>query len=308
MSRLKILMADDHEDEISDARQLLENMDHEVDTATTYAHAIELAKNQSYDIAVIDLGWFTDMTSGIQNNRLLVEKGGFRIADEVQKMHPNTQLILYSSRIDDPDIREAAIQKRMLCIQKSFNETSRQSLASMVKAFAQLLSSDNQTLPTGYSKLEGGVRSFFLDKQNGCEDFNKNVFIMTRFQPGNAQLESIDGAIRRVLAAHGLRGHRADDRCYVADRNLWDNVCVYMIGCKYGVAVLEDIIQQEFNPNVALEYGFMRGLGKETLLLKEKRFQPRADIMGTLWEEFDIFEIDSFVEAAINRWLRDIGV
>ena len=61
MSRLKILMADDHEDEISDARQLLENMDHEVDTATTYAHAIELAKNQSYDIAVIDLGWFTDI-------------------------------------------------------------------------------------------------------------------------------------------------------------------------------------------------------------------------------------------------------
>ncbi|MFC1825677.1 response regulator [Thermodesulfobacteriota bacterium] len=315
MSELKILMADDHEDEISDARQLLESMDHEVDTATTYTNALHFARNNSYDIAVIDLGWFTDKTSGIQHDKKLVERGGFRIADEVRKKNPSTQLILYSSRIDQPEVKETAVKKHMLCIQKSFNETSRQSLASMVKAFAQLLSADDQKrmphgqpLPLAYSKLEEGVRSFFLDEQNECEDYNKNVFIMTRFQPGNRQLEAIDRAMRTSLAVHGLRGHRADDRCYVTDRNLWDNVCIHMIGCRYGIAVLEDIIQEDFNPNVALEYGFMRGLGKQVLLLKERRFHPRADIMGTLWEDFDIFDIDSFIETAINRWVRDIGV
>ena len=57
---------------------------------------------------------------------------------------------------------------------------------------------------------------------------------------------------------HGLMGHRADDRCYPNDRNLWDNVCTYMFCCKYGVHILEDIMADEFNPNVALEYGFMR--------------------------------------------------
>jgi len=52
----------------------------------------------------------------------------------------------------------------------------------------------------------------------------------------------------------------------------------------------------------------MRGLGKEVLLLKEQRFKPRADIMGTLWNEFDILHIKPQVESAITRWLRDLGV
>ena len=106
----------------------------------------------------------------------------------------------------------------------------------------------------------------------------------------------------------GLRGHRADDKCYPGDRNLWDNVCTYMIGCKYGIALLEDIIADEFNPNVALEYGFMRALGKPTLLLKERRFKARADILGTLWEEFDILDIETSITSAVSRWLRDVGV
>jgi CheY-like chemotaxis protein len=315
MSRLRILMADDHENEISDARELLDSMDHEVDTATTYAGALDAAKNNEYDIAVIDLGWFTDKTSGIDHDRQLVERGGFRIADEVRRRNPGTRLILYSSRIDLPEVKEAAARKGMLCIQKSFNETSRQSLASMVKAFAQLLSADDQhrlphgqVLPAGYSKLAEGLRSFFEDTQNACEDYGKNVFIMTRFKPGNRHLQAIDQALRKSLAAHGLRGHRADDRCYAADRNLWDNVCIYMFGCRYGVAILEDVIQEEFNPNVALEYGFLRGLGKPTLLLKERMFHPRADIIGTLLEEFDILDIDASIESAIARWARDIGV
>ena len=81
-----------------------------------------------------------------------------------------------------------------------------------------------------------------------------------------------------------------------------------MIGCKYGIALLEDIIADEFNPNVALEYGFMRALGKPTLLLKERRFKARADILGTLWEEFDILDIETSITSAVSRWLRDVGV
>jgi hypothetical protein len=60
-----------------------------------------------------------------------------------------------------------------------------------------------------------------------------------------------------------------------------------MVGCRFGIAVPEDILVAEFNPNVALEYGFMRALGKPTLLLKEQRMLPRADILGTLWGQFD---------------------
>jgi nucleoside 2-deoxyribosyltransferase len=82
-----------------------------------------------------------------------------------------------------------------------------------------------------------------------------------------------------------------------------------MIGCKYGIAVLENILENEFNPNVALEYGFMRALGKPVLLLEEKRMSPRADILGTLWEQFDMVEgIQKTIADAINRWAHDCGI
>ena len=161
-------------------------------------------------------------------------------------------------------------------------------------------------VPAPYKKLGESVRQFFSDSVKNCDIYEKNVFIMTRFEVSNKQLVAVDNAIRDALRTNGLHGHRADDRCYASDRNLWDNVCTYMFGCKYGVAVLEDMVVKEFNPNVALEYGFMRALGKPTLLLKERRFVARADILGTLWEEFDILEIEETVTAAIRRWCRDL--
>lgn len=308
MGRLKILMADDHDSEIEDARRLLESLDHEVLTANAFDAAMELAGRERFDIAVIDLGWYTDPASAVQHNRALQEMGGFRVADVIRERHPGTQLILYSNRTEMPNIRDTAAQKRMLCVQKNFDEVSRQSLVSMVRAFAQLLSSVGTLVPPAHAKLQAAVRSFLADTERHCEDPDRNVFIMTRFQPGQAELEAIDATIRATLATRGLRAHRADDRCYVDDRNLWDNVCTYMLGCRYGIAVLEDMIADEFNPNVALEYGFMRALGKEVLLLKERRFKPRADIMGVLWEEFDILRLRPQIEAAVARWMDDLGV
>jgi hypothetical protein len=161
-------------------------------------------------------------------------------------------------------------------------------------------------LPQSYDKLAGCMELFFKDSARSCQDYSRNVFIMTRFERNNRVLDGLDKTIREVLLARTLIGHRADDRCYPNDRNLWDNVCTYMFGCKYGIAVLEDIIAAEFNPNVALEYGFMRALGKPTLLLKERRFKPRADILGTVWHEFDILDLERSVSTAIEKWIDDI--
>jgi hypothetical protein len=162
-------------------------------------------------------------------------------------------------------------------------------------------------IPGGYKKLMEPLEAFFADEERSCVDYEKNVFIMSRFLTGSKTLDSIDKTIRAAVTSVGLISHRADDRVYPIDRNLWDNVCTYMVGCKFGIAVLEDILQDEFNPNVALEYGFMRALGKPTLLLKEQRMRPRADILGTLWEPFDILEIEKGITDAIRRWSRDLG-
>ena len=50
----------------------------------------------------------------------------------------------------------------------------------------------------------------------------------------------IQAAIVNSLKKHGLVGHRADDKVYPQDDDLWNNLCVYMMGCQYGIAVFED--------------------------------------------------------------------
>ena len=73
-----------------------------------------------------------------------------------------------------------------------------------------------------------------------------------------------------------------------------------------GVAVLEGQVRREFNPNVALEYGFMRALDKRVLLLTEKNFKEiRADIGGVVRESFDARQPKSIAKA-VGRWIRDL--
>lgn len=43
-----------------------------------------------------------------------------------------------------------------------------------------------------------------------------------------------------------------------------------MHGCEFGVAVFDRITEDDFNPNVTLEVGYMLGMGRNVLLLKDK--------------------------------------
>lgn len=158
-------------------------------------------------------------------------------------------------------------------------------------------------LPPGYEFLKEECTNFLKDNP----DYNKNIFIMTRFVPGNRLLERLDNELTKVLKSHDLNPVRADNKMYMRDRNLWNNVCVYMLCCKFGIAILEDRIADEFNPNVALEYGFMRALNKQTLLLSDSGFRNlRADIIGTLRENFDITDIENTIGAPIERWIKEL--
>ena len=82
----------------------------------------------------------------------------------------------------------------------------------------------------GYEGLQNLLDRFTDDHPA----FEKNVFVAMRFRsaPHFAQVYS---AITEGLATFGLKAHRADDRVYPLDGDLWNNVCVYMMGCKYGL-------------------------------------------------------------------------
>jgi hypothetical protein len=160
-------------------------------------------------------------------------------------------------------------------------------------------------LPNGYEHLRTDCERFLAD----YPQYERNVFIMMRFDESDRPLGHLDEILRKTLCHHGLAGRRADDQMYARDNQIWTNVCVYMLCCKFGVAVLEDRAKDEFNPNVALEYGFMRALDRRTLLLVDRGFSNlRADVIGTLREQFDFADLAGTLTPPIERWIRGLGI
>ncbi len=145
--------------------------------------------------------------------------------------------------------------------------------------------------------LDEHVKTFLADHPS----YDRNVFVMMRFND-SPQLEEVFQTIKDTLAAKGMNAVRASDRDYTT--SLWTNVEVYLTGCKYGIAVFEDIDVRDFNPNVALELGYMMGRGKRTLLLKEQRLRTLpADVVDRLYKPFDSYHIPTTVAAEVERWI-----
>lgn len=83
-----------------------------------------------------------------------------------------------------------------------------------------------------------------------------------------------------------------------------------MLACKYAVCVFEEIDEREFNLNVPLEYGFMRALNRQVLLLKDQRM-PRlpADMTGKVYHPLDSYNTSETIGREINKWVeKDLGI
>lgn len=133
-----------------------------------------------------------------------------------------------------------------------------------------------------------------------------NAFIMMRFRQ-TKQHQAILDELRKTLKYYGLNGLRADDKSY--SDTLWSNVKSYMDACDWGIAVLDQIEDDDFNPNVSLELGYMMALKKPVLLLKENRLKVLpSDIVGNLYKTFDPYDIPNTIRSAVLEWLRDIGI
>jgi nucleoside 2-deoxyribosyltransferase len=79
-----------------------------------------------------------------------------------------------------------------------------------------------------------------------------------------------------------------------------------MLGCSKGIAILEDKVKPDFNPNVGIEYGFMRALNKPVLVLAEKDFQRiSADLSGIIRQRFDL-KNPVTLKKPIEEWLSEV--
>ena len=131
-------------------------------------------------------------------------------------------------------------------------------------------------------------------------------FVMMRFGDTAAHTR-IERTIKNTLKKHGLVGLLARDREFHED--LYPNILTYMHGCDFGIAVFERLKTDEFNPNVALEVGYMFGLKKQVLLLKDETLRAlHTDLVGKLYKEFDPQHPERTIPGQIDRWLTDKGL
>ena len=151
-------------------------------------------------------------------------------------------------------------------------------------------------------EIASGLEKFRKDYPMGT----KTAFIIMQF--GNTKPhQSIVATIKATLQKHGITAMRADDKEYMED--LFPNIKTYMHACDFGVAVFDRITEDDFNPNVSLEVGYMMGMGKNVLLLKDKTLRSlQTDLTGKLYKQFDTTDIDSTMPAQIEKWLTDKGL
>ncbi len=178
------------------------------------------------------------------------------------------------------------------------NELSEE-IFSDIKSMARFRSLN---IPSHLSHLKPDINSLLNDHP----DYDKNVFIMMRFEDSD-QHDDIFNTINDTISNYGMRALRADMKQY--NESLLENVLVYILSCKYGIAVFEEINQREFNPNVALELGFMMSMNKRCMLLKDSRMPKMpTDVIGRLYKEFDSYNIDTSVHHCTSSWLRDLDI
>ena len=140
--------------------------------------------------------------------------------------------------------------------------------------------------------------------------FEKSVFIMTKFPDGNnpldGKLQAVIDATRTAVSAAGHVPRVASDAVF--HPLLWDNVELYLLGSCRGIAILESRYRPELNPNVAMEWGWMRGMGRRILPLVEKDFAYiRADWGGLIESRFSWDDPVPGITAAVQAFLADNG-
>ncbi len=152
------------------------------------------------------------------------------------------------------------------------------------------------------SEIATGMEQFRKDYPEGI----KTAFLMMQFEETKPHGEIVK-TIKDELSEYGIVGLKADDKDYMDD--LFPNIKVYMHACDFGVAIFDRITEDDFNPNVTLEVGYMFGLGKKVLLLKDKTLKTLStDLAGKLYKPFDTTDIPKTLPKQLEKWLTDKGL
>jgi hypothetical protein len=130
----------------------------------------------------------------------------------------------------------------------------------------------------------------------------RNAFVIMRFDQSE-KLTCIFDTIRSACAKYYVKALRADDAQYHSD--LFKNIEAYIYGCGIGIAVF-DSDAPAFNPNVALEIGYMHAIGKPVCILKDQNITALpSDLIGRLYQPYDPHDIEGSISQVLSKWLND---
>jgi len=148
------------------------------------------------------------------------------------------------------------------------------------------------------------LASFYGDDANAR--FETCVFIMTKFPEGRSKVARQLGTVIETVKA-GVKERGYVPRIGTEPKRhdwIWDNVELYLLGCARGIALVEDKFKKELNPNVAMEWGWMRAMNRPVLALKAKGFKyQRADWAGLIEDEFDWEDPEPAITKALEGFL-----
>jgi len=157
-------------------------------------------------------------------------------------------------------------------------------------------------LPEAHRNIEPALHAFHSDHP----DFDKNIFLIMRFD-ANPPFPEILSTITETCTSRGLKLLRADQKSYSDD--LWHNVLTYIYGCKYGIAVFDQVNYRDYNPNVAIEVGFMMSQSKRILLLKDQAMNSLpTDIVGKIYRPFNTYQPSQTIPPQILKWFHDCNL
>jgi DNA-binding NarL/FixJ family response regulator len=141
-----------------------------------------------------------------------------------------------------------------------------------------------------------------IERQLRRFPFARNVFLMMKFRSTNADLGAF---IIDTLAAHGLRGIRADAPDWNITHNVYNPIAV-LYCCKFGIALFDEAeTGQAYSANVAYELGIMHNQEKDCLILRHTSLPTVPfDLIKDLYQ---VYERDLQVRGHIERWARQVS-
>ena len=126
---------------------------------------------------------------------------------------------------------------------------------------------------------------------------------------------SIAKRVLQILYNYDIRGYIADVPSGLNDKRVWENIEVFMHGCDFGIAIYLDDTEpdkdgkkrdNEMNPNINVEVGYMLGLQKEVCILRHTKSERLPSyITGMNYVSFTTTEN---LEEVLTNWLLNRGI